>query len=76
MASHDARELVSHESGVLVDTWDHAIRVEAIDDDRRRYTDALDLRAGAFTPLVWLFAHGFYRYRHWRWRAWLREALR
>ncbi len=65
------RELLSNESGGLVRVWNHLIRVEPIEGQRRRYTDDLKIEAGLFTPLVWLYAHLFYRYRQRRWRSWL-----
>jgi len=72
--SDDRRELLSNESGGLVRVWNHLIHVEALDEARCRYTDDLEIQAGLFTPLVWLYAHGFYRYRQRRWRRWLAVA--
>ena len=68
------RELLSNEHGGLVRVWNHLIRVEPLDDERCRYTDDMEIQAGNFTPLVWLYAHLFYRYRQRRWRSWLRIA--
>jgi hypothetical protein len=68
------RELLSNEHGGLVRVWNHLIRVEPLDNERCRYTDDLEIQAGFFTPLVWLYAHVFYRYRQRRWRSWLRIA--
>ena len=33
------------------------------------YRDRVDLAAGVLTPVVWAFAHLFYRWRQARWRA-------
>lgn len=64
----DKREIVSSEQGGFVETWNHALRVEPIRATRSRYTDEIEIRAGFLTPLVWAFAHVFYRYRQMRWR--------
>ena len=64
---HQRRELLSNERGGLVRVWNHLIKVESVDAARCRYTDDLEIEAG-------LFAQGFYRYRQWRWRSWLRVA--
>ena len=71
---HQQRELLSNEQGGLVRVWNHLIRVEPLKAGRCHYTDDLEIKAGLFTPLVWLFAQLFYRYRQWRWRSWLRVA--
>lgn len=54
--------------GQLANTWDHWITVSAIALDRCQYTDTVTVRAGLLTPIVWLFALGFYRWRQHRWR--------
>jgi hypothetical protein len=38
------------------------------DAGRCRYSDEIEVRAGALPPLVWLYAQLFYRYRQRRWR--------
>lgn len=62
------REIYSNESDALVPVWNHRIRVEEISPSRCRYTDEIEIRAGFLTPVVWLYAHIFYRYRQRRWR--------
>jgi hypothetical protein len=63
-----ARELETDEGGDLATEWRHLITVGAEPQDRCRYTDVVHVRAGALTVPVTLFAHGFYRWRHLRWR--------
>lgn len=62
-------------SGQLAKMWDHVIRVEPVSDTTTRYFDTLEVRAGALTPLVWMFAQVFYRHRQRRWRALIRGAF-
>jgi ligand-binding SRPBCC domain-containing protein len=62
----EARRLIrSHETSPVY-TWDHTIRVDE-QNDTTRYTDSIDIQAGLFTWLIWLYANIFYRYRQWRW---------
>ena len=63
------REILSHEQGGPVQIWNHRITVEPLSEKRCRYTDELEVQAGTLTPLIWLFAHLFYRYRQMRWRS-------
>ena len=63
------RELRTEERGGFVDAWDHLLKVEPLPGRRSRYTDEIEMDAGALTPAVWAFAHLFYRYRQARWRA-------
>jgi hypothetical protein len=64
----DAMEIDTNESGGFIRAWSHSMKVEPIDDARCRYSDRIELDAGPLTPLVWLFASLFYRYRQSRWR--------
>lgn len=63
------RAIRSEECGGPVTTWSHVIRVTQRFGGMCHYTDEIEIRAGLLTPLMWLFAHGFYRYRQWRWRS-------
>lgn len=73
--SDDAcRTLQSKERGGLLRTWDHDIEVTPLDDERCLYRDRIELEAGPVTPLVWIWAHWFYRTRQKRWRK-LSETL-
>jgi hypothetical protein len=63
------RELLTEESGTLVKTWNHRIILRTDAQGRTLYSDALSLDAGRLTPVVWVFAQTFYRYRQLRWRA-------
>jgi ligand-binding SRPBCC domain-containing protein len=68
------REIDTEESGPRVRAWNHRMRVEAISANESRYTDRVELRAGLLTPVVWLFALLFYRYRHRRWKSLIAEV--
>lgn len=64
----DKREIPSNEQGGPVKVWNHRIKVEPLSERRCLYTGELEVHAGTLTPLIWLFAHPFYRYRQMRWR--------
>ena len=63
----DGRALRTNEGGGMVRSWNHLLAVTPIDETSCSYEDRIDIDAGLFTPLVALFAAGFYRYRQWRW---------
>ncbi|GAA4465034.1 hypothetical protein GCM10023189_45130 [Nibrella saemangeumensis] len=58
--------------GQLARTWDHWITINPVDTNRCRYTDQVSVQAGLLTPLVWLFALGFYSWRQYRWKRLVR----
>jgi hypothetical protein len=62
------REIETTEHGGSVKRWNHRITVDERGPWRSRYTDEIDIDAGLVTPLIWAYAHLFYRYRQWRWR--------
>lgn len=63
-----AREADSEESGGFIRQWNHSMKVEEAGDQSCVYHDRVELRAGFLTPIVWLIASVFYRYRQHRWR--------
>ncbi len=63
-----ARSIRDNGHGRLVPTWDHLITIAPLEGAATRYTDRLEVRAGALTPFVWAFAWLFYRHRQRRWR--------
>ncbi len=63
-----AREVATEESGGFIRGWNHSMRVEEAGDKDCVYHDRVELRAGFLTPIVWLIASVFYRYRQHRWR--------
>lgn len=65
----DRRELRTKERGGFVEVWNHLLKVESLSEERSRYTDEIEIDAGVSTPVVWAFAHLFYRYRQARWRV-------
>ncbi|UQN08068.1 hypothetical protein [Deinococcus sp. QL22] len=68
-------ELRDQGRGHLARTWDHRITVQALPGGRTRYTDAVEVRAGLLTPLVWGFAQLFYRHRQRRWQRLVRSGF-
>jgi len=71
-----AREIRTEERGGPVRDWRHRITVDEEGWGSTRYMDELDISAGAVTPLVWLYAQFFYRYRQMRWRRLARRLAR
>ena len=72
--NNDNLELKSEESGGLVRKWNHEISVKKLSDNCCNYTDEIDIDAGFFTLLVWIYAQIFYRYRQERWRRLARSC--
>ncbi len=68
-AAEERHELRTEERGGPVEVWNHRLQVTPLSSGHSRYTDEIEIRAGALTPVVWAFAHVFYRYRQARWRA-------
>jgi hypothetical protein len=64
----DNLQVKSEESGGLVRTWNHGISVKKLSDNCCNYTDEIEIDAGIFTLLIWIYAQIFYRYRQKRWR--------
>jgi hypothetical protein len=62
-------EIVSHEHGGPVTTWNHRLTFVPTSPVACRYTDAVEIRAGLLTPVVALVAALIYRYRQARWRG-------
>ena len=67
--------LSTEEQGGLIKQWDHVIRVKQLSAQHCQYTDEIEIKAGLFTPFVWLIAHAFYRYRQFRWKGLIRKLL-
>lgn len=61
--------------GDMVRVWDHRITASRRDDGRVDYTDEIEVKAGALTPFVALFAAAFYRYRQRRWKRLIRNGF-
>lgn len=65
--------IVSQESGLLARVWNHTIRFHEVRPGQVTYTDEIEIQAGGFTPLIWVFAQMFYRHRQRRWKVLLRN---
>ena len=52
----------------LISKWDHWITVAPDKDGGTRYSDEVEVSAGALTPFIWAFAQIFYWHRQRRWR--------
>jgi hypothetical protein len=64
----DALIMQTRETDAMVKMWDHAISVQCYGKGQTKYSDTIEIDAGMFTPLVWLFAKWFYRHRQNRWK--------
>lgn len=65
----DNMQLNTEEAGGAISRWDHLMTVKATSETSSSYCDSIEIEAGSLTLLIWLYAQGFYRYRHWRWKA-------
>jgi hypothetical protein len=65
-------KLESTESGLLARVWNHTILFRNTGDNRVYYTDIIEIKAGLLTPIIWCFAHLFYRHRQRRWKKLLK----
>jgi ligand-binding SRPBCC domain-containing protein len=63
------KKLRDNGHSALISKWDHWITVEPNGHGNTLYRDEVEIKAGLLTPLIWLFAHIFYRHRQRRWRA-------
>ena len=70
----DQNIISSRERGLLAPVWNHHITFQEIQPGLVNYTDEIEIRAGWFTPCIWLFAQLFYRHRQRRWKVLLRET--
>jgi len=60
----------------MLRAWLHSFTVVAEGPAACRYTDTVEIDAGALSPLIAFLARWFYRYRHRRWRKLVRRHLR
>lgn len=60
--------LLTKEQGGVISRWEHEITLDDISEHQTLYSDQVDIEAGVFTPIIFMFAHGFYRYRQYRWK--------
>ena len=74
---HDPERFLVRDNGhsKLIRVWDHLISITP-ESGRTRYRDTVTIRAGVFTPLIWLFAQIFYRHRQRRWRKLVQREFR
>lgn len=69
------RTIRTHEHGGRINTWNHTLHVEPIDENTCRYRDTVAIDAGPFTGLVAWAAVGIFRYRQRRWHRLVRQHL-
>lgn len=69
---NESKQLVSNERGGPIRKWNHTIRIKPVSDSTSHYQDEIDIDAGPLTPVIWFYAHVFYRYRQHRWVKLLR----
>ncbi len=71
----DTRSIRTQEHGGLLRAWNHTLHVEALSSARCRYSDTVDIDAGALTTLVAAAARAIYRYRQRRWHKLVTKHL-
>lgn len=71
----ETRTLRTREHGGPLKVWNHALHVEPAGDGRCRYSDTVEIDAGALTGPVAAVAVRFYRYRQRRWHRLVRTHL-
>ena len=69
------RTMRSHEHGGTIKTWNHTLHAEPLGPDRCRYSDTVEIEAGAFTGLTVFTGRLIYRYRQRRWHKLVRKHL-
>ncbi|NLV79817.1 MAG: hypothetical protein GXY65_10855 [Rhodococcus sp.] len=69
------RTVRTHEHGGMLRSWNHTLHVEPVGEHRCRYSDRVDIDAGAATRVVAIVATGIFRYRQRRWRRLVRRHL-
>ena len=74
--SESQMAMLTHESGGVVKAWNHNISVRPVGNNSCYYTDDVEIEAGIFTPIIWLYAHIFYRYRQLRWRFLVKQGAK
>jgi hypothetical protein len=62
------RQIQSRETNGLISRWDHLVSIREMPAGRTLYSDEIEIEAGRFTWIVWLYAQVFYRHRQRRWR--------
>lgn len=65
--SDESNTILTEERGGMVRNWNHEIKLISKNEFCCFYSDTVEINAGAFTPLVWLFAKVLYKYRQHRW---------
>jgi hypothetical protein len=73
---HEAMTFRAHERGGMLRAWLHSFTVVAEGPAACRYTDTVEIDAGALSQLIAFLARWFYRYRHRRWQKLVRRHLR
>lgn len=69
------KTLRTHEYGGILKAWNHTLRVEAVDEQSCRYSDTVEVDAGAVTAVVATIAAVIYRYRQRRWHKLVRQHM-
>ncbi|MFB9832935.1 hypothetical protein [Actinoallomurus acaciae] len=63
-----SRVIATEECGAMFRRWAHTLRVEPIDATTCRYTDTVEVDAGALTPVAVPVVRAIFWHRHRRWR--------
>ncbi len=69
-----SNRIESREKGRLARVWNHTITFHQSGDRKVQYTDEIEIKAGILTPVIFVFAHLFYRHRQRRWKTLLKKS--
>lgn len=64
----------SREKGLFTRVWNHTIAFHQVGDRKVHYTDEIEIKSGLLTPVIYIFAHLFYRHRQRRWKRLLKRC--
>ena len=63
-----ARIAHTNEHGGALNAWNHTLEVEPLTDTTCRYTDSIEIDAGALTPIAHAIAGALFAHRQRRWQ--------
>ncbi|KZX12074.1 hypothetical protein [Methanobrevibacter curvatus] len=67
-------EILTNECNKCVKVWNHKITLKKLNGSKTAYTDEIELKAGNYTPFVYLWAILFYKHRQKKWKNLLKHS--
>lgn len=74
LISDESMVIFTEEKGGVVQSWNNEIKFEVNSESSCFYTDTVEINAGIFSPVIWLFANVLYRYRQRRWKYLIQQT--